>query len=249
MNCYVLSSCLASYLYLYAHVARCARVSLAAHKTHLQAVQSGWQVQPQAQEPPVLCSCEGDPHCFAFSGYKCDMMGLGAFPLVRLPGILVDTFHCPVLESAVRAGASTIAGLAMRVGDDKVVVRGSEVKVNGHHLETSGTFGGLLLNTSNTSVVAKYEDLQLSSMVHRGAHSATGYLMNVQLETHSQPMSSGNASICGVNAGRQQIPQLGPLETLFDADDYAVRATLRRDPHQPPPTRHVTLRTCPSAAR
>ena len=160
------------------------------------------------------------------------MMGLGAFPLVRLPGILVDTFHCPVLESAVRAGASTIAGLAMRVGDDKVVVRGSEVKVNGHHLETSGTFGGLLLNTSNTSVVAKYEDLQLSSMVHRGAHSATGYLMNVQLETHSQPMSSGNASICGVNAGRQQIPQLGPLETLFDADDYAVRHFEAR----PPPT-------------
>lgn len=74
----------------------------------------------------MSCQCFGDPHCVTFSDFHCDAMGLGVFPMVDLPNVLLQTFHCPVLSGG-DIGASTIAGIAMRVGTDTIIVRGDDV--------------------------------------------------------------------------------------------------------------------------
>ena len=81
----------------------------------------------------MVCQCFGDPHCITFSGFACDAMGLGVFPMVDLPNVRVESFHCPVLTGG-DIGASTIAGLAMRVGSDTIVVRGDNVRDESAHL-------------------------------------------------------------------------------------------------------------------
>lgn len=70
-----------------------------------------------------------------FSGYNCDFMGLGAFPMVHLPHVRVHTFHCPLLGG--EDGVSTIAGVAMRAANETVVVRGSTVRAAPHRIRTS----------------------------------------------------------------------------------------------------------------
>ena len=81
----------------------------------------------------MSCVAIGDPHAITFSGFHCDLMGLGAFPMVDLPNLRVHTFHCPV-RAGIREGASTIAAIAMRAGNDTIVVRGSNVRAARSHL-------------------------------------------------------------------------------------------------------------------
>merc|ERR1711871_1240745 len=96
---------------------------------------------------PMVCSCEGDPHCKSFGGVRCDVMGLGVFPMVDLPHVRVETFHCPV-KAGGYPGASTIAAVAMRVRNDTVILRGGDVTVNGESMTKSQCAGNVVLNIS-----------------------------------------------------------------------------------------------------
>lgn len=69
----------------------------------------------------------GEEHFKTFSGYHCEHMGLGVYPMVDLPVAAVQAFNCPTLGGS-EMGASTIAGVAMRSGSDNVVIIGSDVR-------------------------------------------------------------------------------------------------------------------------
>lgn len=127
---------------------------------------------------------------------------------------------------------STIAGLAMRVRNDTIIVRGdnvrpvdlepslslapmphwllhatqSQVTINGERV-TSGCFDGIALNISvidrfDANVTLHVGDVWLSAKKDWGAHSAPGWLMNVKFATDEQSTSSGGPSICAVDANR-----------------------------------------------
>ena len=76
----------------------------------------------------MVCSSIGDPHINTFSGFHCDAMGLGVFPLVELPNVRVHAFHCPVNTGGNHDGASTVAAVAMHAGNSRIVIQGSHVR-------------------------------------------------------------------------------------------------------------------------
>ena len=56
----------------------------------------------------------GDPHVRSFSGYECDLMGVGVFWLVSSPQLEVQTFHCPLQRAGSPLPASSISAIAVR---------------------------------------------------------------------------------------------------------------------------------------
>lgn len=106
-----------------------------------------------------------------------------------------------------------------------------QVTINGR-AATSGTTGAVALTIReideyDANVTVRVGDVRLSSQKRWGAASAPGWLMNVQIMvTMEEPANSGGASICAVQANRDNLypfPQLSQPDSLFDATDYAVR--------------------------
>ena len=129
----------------------------------------------------MICKSTGDPHVTTFSGHRCNLHGLGVFPLVELPDVKAQTFHCPATR--VWNGASTIAGVAIRIGNDVVTIIGGEVSGNGAVLSgSSGVVGGLTVTTpsSNKVRVETASGMWLESQLRSTGNIPVGYLQNVK---------------------------------------------------------------------
>jgi hypothetical protein len=87
----------------------------------------------------MSCSIYGDPHVKGFDGTtKCDLFGLGLFPLVSLPGFTAQAFHCPPpLQQKKNSGGyknlmpSYLAASALKIDNDVVTLVGHDLTVNG----------------------------------------------------------------------------------------------------------------------
>ena len=177
----------------------------------------------------MTCLSTGDPHIFTFGSYRCDLMGLGVFPLVELPGVKAETFHCPATMGWV--GASTNVAVAIsvnrrpvpgeRVGADVVRIVGRDVTLNGMHIP-SGVWSNddvSIVHNGNGHVEVSFatHGVTLLSIKHSTSNIPAGYLQDIRVVTHEQATSGFPASQCAAeNANCMQGVALG--RTLFTAE-------------------------------
>ena len=151
----------------------------------------------------MVCRSHGDPHISTFSGHRCDLMGLGVYPLVELPDLTAQSWHCHATQGWDHA--STNVGVAMRAGSDTVTIIGDAVTINGL-LMPSGTsrFGGLTLvndGLGSVRVSADRHGVALRSIRRATRNIPTGYLQDVEIRTQQQPTAGYNASQCAAEHG------------------------------------------------
>ena len=75
----------------------------------------------------MTCTSSGDPHISTFSGHECDMHGRGFHPLVDLPELQVQAFHCPALTS----DAAVNSAVSLRVGNHSLTIADTAIHYSG----------------------------------------------------------------------------------------------------------------------
>ena len=104
----------------------------------------------------MTCRSFGDPHVTTFGGNKCDLMELGVLPLVELPGIRVQGYHCPTVAGGPTSGNAAVVLLA---GTDLIMVVGSTASINGQTVaQGMSTVGGYTFTVSSAKVVVRLSD-------------------------------------------------------------------------------------------
>ena len=104
----------------------------------------------------MTCRSFGDPHITTFGGNKCDLMELGVLPLVELPSMRVQGYHCPTVAGGPTSGNVAVVLLA---GTDLIMVVGSTASVNGQTVaQGTSTVGGYAFSVSTAKVVVRLSD-------------------------------------------------------------------------------------------
>jgi len=154
-----------------------------------------------------------------FSGHSCDLMGVGVFPLVALDDLRVHSFHCPA--TAGWSGASTNVGVALRVGTDTVVLRGTSLVINGQ--ATTSSVGAINVLTYGSTFEINVGSLKLVSTTFATSNIPTGYFQNVRVSVPTQASGAGSAaSICGVQSSQNNlIPRVASTEGIFSSTDVS----------------------------
>ena len=170
----------------------------------------------------MICRSNGDPHFTTFSGHRCDLQGRGVFPLVTLPGLTVQAYHCPATTGWV--GASLNVAVAVSDGTDTVAVVGNTAFFNGKSLATQGVstlpggVGTVSVSSSKVDVALSGSHLTLTS--HPLATTPTGYYMNVRIGAPIQPTTGYNASACTAEQN-SAIPLVPDAEVLLPSSVLA----------------------------
>jgi len=156
--------------------------------------------QSSTDKTTMSCSIYGDPHVRGFDGEtKCDLFGLGLFPLVSLPGFIAQGFHCPPpLQQKTSTGGyknlkpSFLAASALKIGNDVVTLVGHDLKVNGNLIPITATKKTQVLGklTISTKFVAKKNVTHVSI---GGEHSYRVKLLAIDARDH-QKMATGTVS-------------------------------------------------------
>jgi hypothetical protein len=195
----------------------------------------------------MKCSIHGDPHISTFEGTRCDLYGLGLFPLVSLPGFVAQGFHCPPpLQEKGDTGAfqnlkpSFLAGTALKIGKDTVTLVGHTVMANGQTVDDGKTTAGDLtidINTKVTPLGSKHPGLKktfvmvTSPINGYSAHlvtidanenlaTATGWTQNFRANSNNQTVDGYCASACNVKMGGRiaSVEQQNAAPLLSPAD-------------------------------
>ena len=118
------------------------------------------------------CRSFGDPHITTFAGNKCDLMSLGVLPLVELPGMRVQGFHCP---TSVGGPTSGNAGVVLLAGSDLIMVVGSTASINGQSVaQGTSTVGSATFTVNaNGHIVVRLQDGSSLTSTRRNAQQMT----------------------------------------------------------------------------
>jgi hypothetical protein len=104
----------------------------------------------------MTCRSFGDPHITTFGGNKCDLMELGILPLVELPGMRVQAYHCPTVVGGPTSGNAAVVLLA---GTDLIMVVGGTASINGQTVaQGTSTVGTYAFTVSTAKVVVRLSD-------------------------------------------------------------------------------------------
>ena len=120
----------------------------------------------------MTCRSFGDPHITTFAGNKCDLMSLGVLPLVELPGMRVQAFHCATQVGGPTAGN---AGVVLLAGSDLIMVVGSTVSINGQSVAQGiSTVGSTTFEVkANGAVLVRLQDGSSLTSIRRNAQQMT----------------------------------------------------------------------------
>ena len=120
----------------------------------------------------MTCRSFGDPHITTFAGNKCDLMSLGVLPLVELPGMRVQAFHCP---TSVGGPTSGNVGAVLLAGSDLVMVVGSTASINGQSVAHGTSTVGSITFTVNANghIVVRMQDGSTLTSRRRNAQQMT----------------------------------------------------------------------------
>ena len=121
----------------------------------------------------MTCRSFGDPHITTFGGNKCDLMELGVLPLVELPNMRVQGYHCPTVAGGPTSGNVAVVLLA---GTDLIMVVGSTASVNGQTVaQGTSTVGStsFAVNAQQGHIVVRLQDGSSLTSTRRNAQQMT----------------------------------------------------------------------------
>ena len=98
-------------------------------------------------------------------------MSLGVLPLVELPGMRVQAFHCPTQVGGPTAGN---AGVVLLAGSDLIMVVGMTVSINGQTVAQTSTVGSTSFTVNaNGHIVVRLQDGSSLKSIRRNAQQMT----------------------------------------------------------------------------
>lgn len=223
-----------------------------------------------AKKSQMQCNVYGDPHVKSWTGARCDLYGLGVFPMISLPGFEVQTMFCPPPRQRIetltevkykKMKASMIAGTAVRIGNDTLTIIGDEMIGNNVPIEitTRGTgssdvtVGALTVhayrNPSKGNTQAKIEAADGTSVKVTNVHdskSSPGFLQNVHAYTESQETDGYCANTCADGATEgAKIRRVDDHDSMFSVSQLqAMMASCNAVEMDP----YIACGTTPSAA-
>jgi len=183
---------------------------------------------PPPPPPPLMhCATIGDPHVTSFSGLKCDLMGVGVFPLVELndpcatKAVHVQSFHCPMIWATPESGQQSVnAGVAIKAGNASVSIIKSVVTVNGAIVPvdsyeektvtplTNPPVTVALSRNVNDSILVTVGDVTVwsSSLANDRARSNYEQSLVVSMPEQTGGNSAFGSSICAIETENTAIP-------------------------------------------
>lgn len=153
-----------------------------------------------------------------FSGMRCDVHGLGVFPLINLSlsDVQVQAFHCPIAGST----ASWNKALALRVNSDVLVVHENAIRVNGQLIGqgttadwSGGSFAVSAYGYGMVVTIPSIEsELRMSLWTSWGRRFIIG---RVQIALKTSLVDSLSADICSITADKPFVDAVPIANRIF----------------------------------
>ena len=163
------------------------------------------------------CTVVGDPHVRTFTDLQCTIHGIGVFPILETfqtdsepDAIRVQSFHCPGNSTFY---GSSITGLAVQVGGDKIEIIDGVLHVNDVLWleEDSGSVGAVAIRKEMDTWYTLYEvivgGLRLVATSYPSENVPTGYYQEARVEVldRGADIGSGLGMCAASDVGDQDI--------------------------------------------
>jgi hypothetical protein len=165
------------------------------------------------------CTVVADPIVDTFSGYKCKVSKVGAYPVMAKGNFKIQTFHCP---NNVLIGAANVVGMAVSDGSDLLEIVGESVSLNGQAMTESIPYtnkGPFTIERKANGlgvVVSGGNAFKLTSERRVNVKLSPGYDQKLVITVPSSEVSDITpGSMCMAESGSESVKPIVESKVLF----------------------------------